>query len=118
MQIGEVAPDKAPHEAEQIVDFLPRARPILRREAEQREMGDAELARSLDRAPHAIHPLAMTLGARQAPLGCPAAVAIHDDGDVPRYRHLGLRPAKLLYCKRHVFGAPIRVTGILALGAV
>src|SRR6478672_7551759 len=117
MQIGKVAPDEAPHEAEQIVDFLPRARPILRREAEQREMGDAELERSLDRAPHAIHALAMTLGARQAPLGCPAAIAIHNDGDAPRYRYLGLRPAKLLYCKRHVFGAPNKSDRHCALGA-
>src|SRR4029078_6396385 len=78
-------------------------------------MGDPGLERSLDRAPHAIHALAMTLGARQAPLRCPAAISIHNDGDVPRYRYLGLSPAKLLCCKRHVFGAPIRVTGIVLL---
>ena len=72
VQIGEVAPDEAPHQAEQIVDLLPRPRPVLRREAEQREMGDAELERGLDRAPHALHALAMAFGARQARARAPS----------------------------------------------
>src|SRR3546814_1810344 len=97
----------------QIVDLLLRPRPVLRREAEQSKMGDAELERGLHRAPHTLHALAMTLGARQSPIACPAAVAVHDDGDVPRRRRLSGQPSKLLNCKRHGLNAPIRVSGML-----
>ena len=82
VQVGEIAADEAAHQPEQIVDLLPRPRPVLRGEAEQSEMGDTKLERGLDRAPHAFDALTMTLGARQAALGGPAAIAVHDDRDM------------------------------------
>ena len=111
VQIGEVAPDEAAHQAEQIVDLLLRPRPVLRREAEQSEMGDAELERGLHRAPHALHALAMTLGARQSPLAAQRPLPSMMMA-ICRGGRLGVRPGKLLNCKRHGLNAPIRVSGM------
>jgi hypothetical protein len=107
VQIGEVAPDEAAHQAKQVVDLLARAPPILRGEAEEGEMGDAELERCLDRAADALHPLPVTLGARKPPLSGPTTVAIHDDGNMPRDRQIGHGPGEFVHGKRHVFKAPI-----------
>ena len=109
VQVGEITPDKAAHEAEQVMDLLSRARPVLGGEAEQGEMRDAKLECGLDRPPDALDTLAMALRAWEPPLPGPASVAIHDDGDVPRGRHLCRRPGKLLYCERHVLSAPILI---------
>ena len=65
-------------------------------------MRDAELDRRLDRPPHALHALAMAFDARQATLGRPAAVAVHDDGDMARGRSVGVAPIRLIHRKRHV----------------
>ena len=45
---------------------------------------DARLDRALDHLPHRLHPRPMAQRARQVPLARPAAVAVHDDGDVAR----------------------------------
>ena len=91
VQLGEVAADEALHQPHQIVDLVDRARPVLGREAVEREVGDAELDRRAHRAPHRLDAVAMTDGARQAVLAGPAPVAVHDDGDVARR---GRRPAR------------------------
>ncbi len=102
VQIGQVAADEAAQEAEQVVDLLPGARPVLRGEAEQREMGNAELERGVDRAPYAFDALAMAFDPGQAAFGGPASVAVHDDRDMAYGRSVGRLPRKLIDRKRHV----------------
>ena len=66
------------------VEFGLRAFPVVHAEAVQRELAEAQAATFLDGAAHALHAAAVALDARQAALLRPAAVAVHDDGDVPR----------------------------------
>ena len=75
-------------------------------------MGDAELERGLDRAPHAFHALAMAFGARQTALGGPAPVAVHDDRDMANGRSVGRLPSKLIHRKRHVRLLRVRGKGV------
>src|SRR5262249_56255633 len=82
VQVGKVASYEGAQQAKQIVDLLFRARPILRRKAEQSEMSDAELDASLNRAPDTLDTLAMTFGARQPALCGPPAIAVPDNRDV------------------------------------
>src|SRR5207244_1210664 len=53
-------------------------------EAVERELADAEPAALLDGRANALDAAAVALDARQAALPGPAAVAVHDNGDVPR----------------------------------
>jgi hypothetical protein len=64
-------------------------------------MCNAELQRGLDRPPDALHALAMAFDTRQAALGGPAAISVHDDGDVARDRLRGVTPLRLIHGKRH-----------------
>ena len=64
-------------------------------------MGDAKLLRGIDRAPDALDSLAVALGARQAALGGPAPVAVHDDRDMTGDVSVGRVEGKLIYRKRH-----------------
>ena len=59
--------------------------PVLAREAVERELLDASLDAVLRDTPHAGHAPAMPLDPRQAALLRPATVAIHNDGDMPRF---------------------------------
>src|SRR5207248_8921718 len=70
-----------PHEK---ADFSSRASfPVFSRECVQRERGDADACSRFDRAAYRRHTRAMACNARKmAPAG-PAAVAVHNDGDVP-----------------------------------
>src|SRR5688572_17342868 len=54
-------------------------------------MRDAAVRRRPDGLARRLHPLAMTHGARQAARAGPPSVAVHDDGDVQRHRHLTRR---------------------------
>jgi hypothetical protein len=65
-------------------------------------MRDAELDTSLDRASDSLDALAMTFGARQSAFGSPAAIAIHDDGDMTGGRSIGSLPGELIHRKSHV----------------
>ena len=58
--------------------------PVLAAEAVERQLADAEPAALLDGGADALDAAAVALDARQAALLGPAAVAVHDDGDVPR----------------------------------
>src|SRR5262249_5009077 len=78
----EIGLDEAAHELEEVVPLGRGAIPILGREAEQGEPLGAELAGGLDRAPNRLHAFAVTKGARPVARPRPAAVAVHDDGDV------------------------------------
>jgi hypothetical protein len=99
MKLGEIVADETPQQAHQFADFLGWSRPILRAEREDGDELDADLAGGADRPPQRLNTAAMPLYARQAARRSPAAVAIHDDGDVARrplerrhgaMRHLGL----------------------------
>src|SRR6266478_5219187 len=61
-----------------------RAFPVFDAEAVQGELAEAEATAFLDGAAHTLDAAAVALDARQAALLRPAAVAVHDDGDVPR----------------------------------
>src|SRR5207253_2099913 len=70
--------------------LLLRPAPVLAREREEREEFDAALAACLDGLAHGFNTLAVAGDARQEALLRPAAVAVHDDRDVPRHaRDLG-----------------------------
>ena len=58
--------------------------PVLRREGVERENFDAVIGGRLQRAPDRFGAGAMAGDARQPALLRPAAVAVHDDGDVAR----------------------------------
>ncbi len=56
--------------------------PVLDREGVERQHADAEPGGGLDGVAHRLDAGAMPFDARQVPLRGPAAVAVHDDGDV------------------------------------
>ena len=64
--------------------MMRRSLPVLGAQAIKRQVGDAEAATFLNDRANAVHAAAMALLPRHAALLCPAAVAVHDDGDVPR----------------------------------
>jgi hypothetical protein len=65
-------------------------------------MRDAEFDRSFDRASYAFHALPMAFGTREPALGGPAAVTVHDDGNMANGRPVGPLPSELIHRKRHV----------------
>ena len=77
-------------EAHQEGELGLRAPPVLAREAIERELLDAEADALLGRPADTRHAAAVPLDARQAAVPCPTAVAVHDDGDMPR-RGIGAR---------------------------
>ena len=93
VELGEVAADEDAHEVEQTLDLLVGARPVLRGEAEQRQVADAAAHREADRAAQRFDAAAMALAARHAVRVRPAAVAVHDDGDMTRQTAPGRPPA-------------------------
>ena len=68
----------------QRADFGGRTLPVLDRERVERQHFEPEPRRGLDDVAHRVDAGAMPLDARQVPLPGPAAVAVHDDGDVAR----------------------------------
>src|SRR5256885_6000977 len=66
------------------MDLVGGPPPVLGRKAEQREVRDAELADRLYRLAHRVGAAAMAGNTRQTAGPRPAAVAIHDDRNVPR----------------------------------
>ena len=65
-------------------DFRRRTLPVLDRERVERQDLDAETGRRFDDVADRIDPGAVAFDTRQMALRGPAAVAVHDDGDVPR----------------------------------
>jgi hypothetical protein len=82
----EVARHIEPQQIEQRAHLLGGPAPILGREPEHRQMRDAEFAGSFHRAPQRFNTLGMPERARTVALLRPAAVAVHDDGDVPGHK--------------------------------
>src|SRR6476469_2209741 len=73
------------HETGKVCDFLGAAPPILGRKCVKGEDLDAVIGRRLHCSADGFSPSLVTGNARQAALFGPAAVAVHYDGDVPRY---------------------------------
>ena len=80
----QLEPQVALEQRHQRRDFHRRALPVLDRERVERQDLDAETRRPLDDVAHRIDAGAVALDARQVPLRRPAAVAVHDHGDMPR----------------------------------
>ena len=81
VQLGAQVALEQPH---QRADFGGRPLPVLDRERVERQDLDAEAGGGLDRVAHGVDAGAMPFDARQVALRGPAAVAVHDDGDVRR----------------------------------
>ena len=78
----ELEPDVALQQHHQRVHFGTRALPVLDRERVERQHVDAEPRRGFDDVADRIDAGAVPFDARQMALRRPAAVAVHDDGDV------------------------------------
>ena len=82
-EIGQLALDRLGEDLHQRVDLVLRARPVLGREREHRQVVDAEIDRRLDDDPNRARAGAMAGGGRKPATLCPAAVAVEDDRDRP-----------------------------------
>src|SRR5207237_882676 len=82
MQRGEVIADEAAQQAEQIADLARRPRPVLGRERKYGEIANTELVRGAHDPAQRLDAAAMTLRPRQSARRSPAAIAIHDDGNM------------------------------------
>ena len=84
VQVGEVVAHETLEEAHQVGDLLGGPAPVLGGEAVQGEIADADLAGGTDGAPDGLDAAPVSLDPRQAAPRRPAAVAVHDDGDMGR----------------------------------
>src|SRR5262249_52105408 len=64
------------------IEFRLRALPVLAAQTVERQLADAQPAAFFHRGAHAVGAAGVALDARQTALPRPAAVAVHDDGDV------------------------------------
>ena len=111
VQLGEIAADEALHQPHQVVDLLGRARPVLGREAVEREVaGCRDRSR---RAPCAAPPRRPCDGRPSAAGRAwrPAAVAVHDDGDVARHRRRSRSPSRGGFVESRHAAAGFRLQG-------
>ena len=69
----------------QRIDFLLWPVPILDRKGVEGQILDAQLTGGPDDDARGVCAGAMALDSRQMPLPGPAAIAIHDDGNMPRH---------------------------------
>jgi hypothetical protein len=84
MKLGEVAADEAPEKPHEIGNLDLRPLPILRRKAEEGKMGDADVRRRAHAFFCTFNASAMALRAREPPLCGPAAITVHDYGNMFR----------------------------------
>ncbi len=75
--------DEEFHEEGNLIGGTP---PVFRAESEQGQVFDAAQGAGLDHVAYRLDPFDMAGNARQETLGSPAAVAIHDHGNVARHR--------------------------------
>src|SRR5690606_20537511 len=90
LQPLQVAGHIGAHQPHQVRDLLGGTPPGLGREAEYGQAADAQRRRGLHRALQRLDALAVTHGARQAAGLRPAAIAVHDQGDMARPVRRGL----------------------------
>ena len=86
VELGEVAPNEYPHQIEEALDLVVGARPVLRGEAEERQIADATAHGIADGTSERLNATAMPFPARQTMRVRPAAVAVHDDTDMTGQR--------------------------------
>ena len=82
-QLGPLDDQEMAEQPHQELQLARRPLPVLDREAVERELVEAEPAPFLDDGADALDPPAVARDPGQAPALGPAAVAVHDDGDVP-----------------------------------
>ena len=81
-QGGFFPPDELIEQHHEILNLIPRPIPIFPGKRIERQRLHAKSARRFDNPAHRVRPGLMAEDARHAARGGPAAVAIHDDGDV------------------------------------
>ena len=86
LQLGDLVAQVMAQQAGEVEDLAGGAAPVLAAEGVQREPADAVADRRLDGAANRLGAGAMAGDARQAARRGPAAVAVHDDGDMARRR--------------------------------
>src|SRR5204862_579820 len=74
--------ERGPEEGEERAHLGCGPRPVVAREGEERERANTEAGRRLHDPPDGACASAVARGAREAARRGPAAVAVHDDGDV------------------------------------
>src|SRR5690606_14921157 len=95
----EIAQDEALHQPHEVADFLFGAFPVFRGKGVESERLKAEVARRAHDLAYRLHACAVAGDARQVALLGPAAVAIHDDGDVAGTR---------IRCRHRAASNPVR----------
>src|SRR5262249_53351881 len=85
VQVDQVIADEPAQETHQLADLGRRARPVLRAEREDGQNANAEIAGRTHGATQSLDAASMPLAARQPARRRPAAVAVHDDGNVTRH---------------------------------
>jgi hypothetical protein len=82
VQLGQLALQHLVEDEQQALHFLRRAAPVLGREGVDGQVGDAELDAGGDDPAQILDARAVPGQPRQPARQGPAAVAVHDDGDV------------------------------------
>src|SRR5260370_12049883 len=103
MQIRQIVTNEAAQQPHQLANLGGRARPVLGAEGKNRQETDSEVAGGTHGAPQRFDATAMAFPTRQAARRRPAAVAVHDDGNVPRHGEIAD-----LSVQRHVLRHPLQ----------
>ena len=82
VKLREVAANEAAQKPHEEGNLEWRAFPVLRRKAEEGEIGNAQVHGGAHAFPRAFDPAPVAFRPRQAPLRRPAAVAVHNDRDM------------------------------------
>ena len=107
MQLPRLAIERREEQVHEQPHLLLRTPPVLARKREQRKVGNAVVTTGLDQIAHPFHALTVAGDTRQSAPTRPAAVAIHDDGNVPWH------PARA--GQRMQFASGIHVRHVLAM---
>ena len=81
-EFGQVRFDELAHQVHQVVDLFFRTLPVLAAEGVERQTLDRGVLQAAHELAHRLHALPVAHHPRQVLALRPAAVAIHDDGDV------------------------------------
>ena len=84
MQFCDFTVERAEKQLDQHLDLSLWALPVFTAEGEQRQVPDAFFRACNNKLANALHAAPVSGDSRQPALPCPAAVAVHNDGDVPR----------------------------------